>query len=496
MRLLDLKEAVAGSKVDAAMGKVISYLERAIGAKLIKIPGAEHFKNSKETGWGIRYIIDGTTNCIRFNWANKPGNAAGITSIDLFNNSRNPTFNLHTDGISFVKFLPTLSTMILNPRKGSYPVYVQKATDETLTQESFMISEAKRGDFTFASALKDFLFKQLPKGSQTRGDWIRNYHIATVEAFDTLVNKFGEKLEKKGMRYELKDDVDTEVLYNAVLANCDGHLEVTSGGSGEEYMMTGAEQEIEEDPANRVSFSDSLEHLEGLVEGLIKGSFNALFVAGKGGTGKTQTVEDTLHAAGLRDGDGYFKNTGTASAIGIYTLLFNHRNDIILFDDSDGALGDQDARNLIKAATDTKKIRKLVWNKKSSNMIDPDVEDMDELADDDERIPKYFNFEGQIIFISNLPLDKLDPDKALRTRAFVIAINPTPEELIARMEEILHKIPLEDGLSLTKKQRENVLETVKNGKRKEEVSLRTLVRALNLAASGARNWETLVKLYA
>jgi hypothetical protein len=129
-------------------------------------------------------------------------------------------------------------------------------------------------------------------------------------------------------------------------------------------------------------------------------------------------------------------------------------------------------------------------------MIDPEFEDVDDMDESDDRIPKYFNFEGRIIFISNLPLNKLDPDKALRTRAFVISINPTPEELLERMEQILHKIPLEDGLSLTKKERENVLETVKGGKRKEEVSLRTLVRALNLAASGANNWETLVKLYA
>ena len=118
------------------------------------------------------------------------------------------------------------------------------------------------------------------------------------------------------------------------------------------------------------------------------------------------------------------------------------------------------------------------------------------LDDDDDRIPRYFNFEGRIIFISNLPLDKLDPDKALRTRAFVISINPTPEEIMDRMQEILYTIKLEDGLTLSKKEREKVFEVVKNGKRKEEISLRTLVRALNLAASGAPNWETLILLYA
>lgn len=496
MKLFDLYEASVGAAhVDTAMSKVISYLERALGAKLIKIPGLEHFKNSKNTGWGARYVVDGTTKCIRFNWESAKAKSASIKSIDIFDGSHDPSFNMTTDGISFVKILPALANAIIKPRKGNFPVFAAKPEKAEAVVESAYLSEAKRGDYTYETALMDFL-KKIQKKSMTRSDWIMNYHLSTADAFDTLVTHFEDKLERQGKRYQLKPDVDPEVLCKAVLANCDGHLEVQAGGKGEQYLQTSQEEELEEDPETRVPFADSLEHLQGLVQGLIKGSFNALFVAGKGGTGKTQTVEDTLEAAGLRDGAGYFKNTGSASAIGIYTLLYQHRHDIILFDDSDGALGDQDARNLIKAATDTKKVRKLVWNKKMSNMIDPEMEDMDNLPEDDDRVPKYFNFEGRIIFISNLPLNKLDPDKALRTRAFVISINPTPEELIERMEQILHKIPLEDGLSLTKKEREKVLNTVKEGKRKEEVSLRTLVRALNLAASGASNWETLVKLYA
>jgi hypothetical protein len=497
MKLQDLFEARIGShKVDAAMTKVISYLERAVGARLIKVPGVEHFKNSKTAGWGLRYVFDGSTKCIRFNWESEPktGKSSSIMSIDVFDGKKDPSYTMKTDGISFVKILPALAGAVANPKKGTFTVFAAKPEKAMVAESEAILSEAKRGEYTYESALKDFLIR-IKKTSCTRTDWIVKYHISTVEAFDVLVNgDYDEQLVKQGKRIQLAPGVDTDTLAAAVLAHGDGELLVTAGGTNETYQSTS--QEELEDPADRIPFADSLEHLQGLTQGLIKGSFNALFVAGKGGTGKTQTVEDTLHEAGLRDGDGYFKNTGSASAIGIYSLLFHHRKDIILFDDSDGALADQDARNLIKAATDTKKIRKLVWNKKSSNMIDPEFEDVENLEDDDDRIPKYFNFEGRIIFISNLSLNKLDPDKALRTRAFVISINPTPEELLERMEQILHKIPLEDGLSLTKKQRENVLGTVKEGKRREEVSLRTLVRALNLAASGAANWETLVKLYA
>jgi hypothetical protein len=64
------------------------------------------------------------------------------------------------------------------------------------------------------------------------------------------------------------------------------------------------------------------------------------------------------------------------------------------------------------------------------------------------------------------------------------------------MKKILHEIHLEDGLDLTSDERENVFDVVKKSKSKNDLSLRKLVRALNLAASGAHNWEKLVELYA
>lgn len=248
---------------------------------------------------------------------------------------------------------------------------------------------------------------------------------------------------------------------------------------------------------------DSDEHIYFTADGLLHHN-----------TGKTQTVEDTLDAQGLTDGNGYFKLTGSASPFGIYEMLYKNRKGIILFDDCDGALADQDGRNLIKAATDTKKLRKMAWSKKNSNLYDPttgppkkkgtkdkeiDIDNVDDEGDEEESmtrtdmIPSYFNFEGRIIFISNLPINKLDPDGALRTRAFIIAINPTKEEIFDRMGQIINSIKLEAG-TLSEAERQEVLDVIKTSK-KSEVSLRTLVRALNLASSGASNWKQLVKLY-
>ena len=197
-------------------------------------------------------------------------------------------------------------------------------------------------------------------------------------------------------------------------------------------------------------------------------------------TGKTFTVEKILHEMGLRDGAGYFKNTGSASAAGLYSLLFKNKNGIVFFDDSDDALGDTEARNILKAATDTKKIRKLVWNKMGKNIADPETMSDDEILNAG-MIPRYFFFTGKIIFISNLNLDKLDPDKALRTRAFIIDINPTDEEIYDFMDKIVGDMILEDGIFLDLKQRRHVVDLLRKGKSKQSANLRKLSRGLAIA---------------
>ena len=217
-------------------------------------------------------------------------------------------------------------------------------------------------------------------------------------------------------------------------------------------------------------------------------------------TGKTQTIEDMLHAAGKEDGDGYFKITGSATPVGIYRILYTHRKEIILFDDSDSALNDQEGRNLFKAASDTKKVRKISWMKGGKNFVDP--ADFDE-DNEDETLPRYFEFTGKIIFISNLPLNKLDPDGALRTRGYVMNVDPTNEEIYEFMLKIADKIPLDVDYELSKAKRLEVVEVLKSRKVTEKsANLRSLVRALNtragveLQGGSEEEWKKFVKTYA
>ena len=459
MSLIYLAEAtVSGTSVTGPFGKIISYLESSLGVQLVRIPGVEHYSNSKSKGFGIRFVFSGKTKSIRFNWKSEGevGKSTSISSVDVWDGSHRHATNHITlrGGESFVQALPQLATALGGKQE---------------------VTEAKKGEYTPEQALNNFI-NLLRKGKTfTRGDFASLYHMSNIDLFDVMVSKFSNQFVINGKRVAAKKGTDWEKLKTNVLSATQSMLNIDDGGGEETY-----EDDVDDTPA--VSFADSLANLEKLVKGIVKGTFNALFVAGKGGTGKTQTVEKVLAEAGLRDGRGYFKNTGTATGAGIYSLLYNHSRDVVLFDDSDGALDDQDSRNIIKAATDTKKVRKLVWTKSGS------------ISDEKGLIPHSFNYEGRIIFISNLSLDKLDPDKALRTRAFVIVIDPSNEEMMDYMETILPNIRVEGKLTLP--QRKKVMKVVRTMGESQDINLRTLVRALNIAASGESDWENLVRLYA
>lgn len=214
-------------------------------------------------------------------------------------------------------------------------------------------------------------------------------------------------------------------------------------------------------------------------------------------TGKTFNVEQELATLGLSDGDGYFKVTGSATPAVAYKLMYEHNGEILFFDDCDTMLKDQEGRNLFKNATDTGKVRKLSWQKsKGQKVEDPETGEIVE-------VPTTFEYTGKIIFISNLQIDKLDPDKALRTRALLIDINPTDDELLGLVRKILmtFKIPKPgtDGKDLSFEERNEVLDLVEAKKGLYNINFRAVERALGYRSAlepEGLDWATYVKRYA
>lgn len=493
-----LNEAFSGSDTARAVTLIQKYLEKKLATKLIKYPGLDAFKNSVSHGFGIRYWFH-VTRSIRFNWTTNKINSNSLSSVDYWNGTtRDPNFHIkfETDA-SIVKILPFIVEFVKTPKIGNY---VEIPTDN-LNETFDVIVEASISADIYDSATGEFKTGEVvPKRliSQTYGGRGLKVVYTVIEKYPNLFNTVGSKSTFIGTAADLVKIKDS-VLTGAGAVK----ITVTKGGQNEVDTTAGDQvAKIEKVGVAKMAYREQLDHLSMLIKLTVKGASNALFIAGRGGTGKTFTVEKVLSEMGLEDGSGYFKNTGTASAIGMYKLLWKNRDGIVMLDDADAAFNDQESRNIIKAATDTGPKRKLVWNKDSRGMVNPeDMPDPNDPSADPNVIPKYFLFTGKVIVISNLQLDKLDPDGALRTRGFIIAINPTDSELIDQMAVIVDTIVLPDGLTLDHDGREEVIKVIRDGARGDGLSLRLLVRALNIKAAadlaGAGDgWKQIVQLYA
>lgn len=490
-----LTEALSNSSADKAAFIILKYLKRKTGLVLFRYPGLEQFVNSEEKGFGLRFYSNKKNISIRFNWSQSVTGLNNLASVDYWNGKSDTThFHIKFDhDISIVKTLPIIADMVLN---GASDGDIATNPDGIELYEG-MLYEARSSSMSFQDYEKmyDEIVDFIAEPNFVKSKIYTSYGSPGVKIWDAIERTYSTLIVKQGIKYawkgKAKDITRIKAEKISVLDKIGVvHGTVSRATNKEKYKYSDDVEALEND-RERLAFEAQLLDLENLVKLTVTGgAANALFVSGKGGVGKTFTTEKILHELGLRDGSGYFKNTGSASAAGIYSLLFRYKNDIIFFDDSDDALGDQEARNLLKAATDTKKIRKLVWNKMGKNVVDPEGDLTDQEILDQGLIPRYFEFTGKVIFISNLPLNKLDPDGALRTRAFIIDIDPTETEIYDFMDKIVVKMQLEGGLSLDQAGRLKVVDLLRKGKSKQSANLRKLSRGLNMAAGAIASGVT------
>jgi hypothetical protein len=478
---------------------------KRIWANFIACLGVEVVKSSVHGDIvGVRFF-HGSNASFRINWK-KRGSNKTIDSVDVWKGGadttpEHPDFAINTNGLSTVKILPALVKAIKHPKEGKIPLdddkLAESKAEAKLLMEAIPWEEAFTRLITFLEtdiATDGFLFSALYKNG--------NVTARGAQIFTAIQDMYPEmvEVEKKGARdlYTFVGDVskiDQDRVLKEINPRHGESLSITAGGQDE--FVSDPQMKKLEDQTEKLDLEQALKDLEDLLTGMIKKNLGyAVLVSGRGGIGKTHTVEKVLHNLGLSDGDGYFKITGSATPAAIYRALYEHRDGILLFDDCDSAFDSQEGRNLFKNATDTKKVRKVSWQKASDMYFDPSDMDDEQIEQkvEDGYYPKYFNFEGKIIFISNLNKNKLDPDGALRTRAFLVDVDPTNEDVANFMKKICNTLPLEDGLSLTEEERLEVVDViVKTGK---ELNLRKLVRGLNIRAAGMPDWEGLIKRYA
>jgi len=208
------------------------------------------------------------------------------------------------------------------------------------------------------------------------------------------------------------------------------------------------------------------------VDMVINGAMNSLLLTGQSGVGKSFIVMEQLEGHGLKRNEDFFRITGKTSAAGLYTSLYENNDKMLIYDDCDSVFKDENAENVLKGALDTSRTREISWNVAAQLKTASKVS-----------IPKKFDFTGKIIFISNVPRKKIN--SAIRSRAFMLEIALSKEDMLTRMWALLPTIELSTKIKIsgsTKDKSMFLLTQAAEESEEVELNLRTLLKSIAIVS--------------
>jgi hypothetical protein len=246
-----------------------------------------------------------------------------------------------------------------------------------------------------------------------------------------------------------------------------------------------------DDEARIKEIDERFEILDEMAASLKNGDIRALIVTGPPGVGKSYGVEKTLddHSvfddiAGKRK---YEVVKGAMTPIGLYAKLYQYSDpgNVIVFDDCDSVLLDDLALNILKAALDSGKRRKIMWSSDSAKLRA-------------EGIPNEFEFKGSACFITNIKFENVKSKKlqdhleALMSRCHYLDLTlDTMRDKYLRIKQIQEKGDLFTGYGFSPEDEKEVLDFIyANKNRLREMSLRTALKVGDLKKISEK-WQSL-----
>lgn len=467
-------------------------LERELGFTFYRFDGENGFVEIKG-GAGILFIAQ-NGKAVRLNY--RKGEIESLTVWNKYTTAKPGEFTIDLMGIGLMDAGKTLIDTIRNPKPGKAIVY--ESLEHKRTE---FIAEAKRIRPTEALKIVE---DELGTIANVSVDDVKAILAAKDFLFPTVFWKHAVRkgvLDLSGLK-ETGDEIQVKSGDNL----SDGTL-----GKNAEMRASKAEAkvraEVERKTASEQERKDPntlFGHMIDLTKLVTLGIQKALVIYGGPGIGKTYEVTKTIGEMGLEKNRDWYLVKGRITTASLYQTLFMHRKGALLvFDDTDSVWGDKDAANVLKAALDSYDTRTISWlSGRTINvglMSEEEREDfndsvmqrlIDDPGDPKIKLPSEFNYEGRIIFISNLARKQFD--SAVLNRSAKIDMTLTKEQMFQRMESIL---PYLGDPSVDMKQKNEVLEFLreKSGSGTELPSMRTYVAAEGLIKSGMPNWKDLLQ---
>ena len=232
--------------------------------------------------------------------------------------------------------------------------------------------------------------------------------------------------------------------------------------------------------------------LSDMTKAVKKGDVRAMIVSGPPGVGKSHGVEEVLERYKLLETLGGTKKyeviKGAMSPIGLYCKLYkmSDAGNVVVFDDCDSIFSDELSLNILKAALDSKKNRKICWNTDSFKLRN-------------EGVPDSFKFEASAIFITNLKFDKVKGKlrehlEALESRCHYMDLTiDSDKDKMLRIKQVTQDGML-DVYKLSDEVKEEIMDFIDINKGQlRELSLRTVLKVADLAVAFPDKWEAMAE---
>lgn len=250
---------------------------------------------------------------------------------------------------------------------------------------------------------------------------------------------------------------------------------------------------IEPEEVVRQKLSERFGALSTISNQTVRGLNRACIISGPAGIGKSHAVMLAAREFEERGGKvGVIR--GFARPTGLYRALYDHsaQNDLLVFDDCDSAFQDQICLNLLKSALELSDNRRICWMAETKM-----------LSDDGDRLPRMFEYSGNIIFLTNIDMQRqVDSGaglaahfEALMSRSLYIDLGMrSKRDQIIRIKQVVEEGTLSSHGIKAQDAKEIVDFIEENSDKLRELSLRLVVKLGNLRRNNPKDWRVLGKI--
>jgi len=250
--------------------------------------------------------------------------------------------------------------------------------------------------------------------------------------------------------------------------------------------------ETDEEAMDRIASRFAI--LDEMSKACINTDIRAMIVSGPPGVGKSFGVEQQMEKASLFDKIAGKKTRfnivkGAMSGIGLFATLYKYSDakNVLVFDDCD-VWEDPDALNVLKGALDSGKTRRISWNKDSRILRE-------------EGIPNTFNFNGSVIFITNLNFNDKRSNKikahldALQSRCHYLDLTVNSErDKMLRIKQVHRDSDLFARYEFESYVADEIFNFMWEHKSNlREISLRMCLKIADLVKISPTNWREFAK---